>query len=156
MGTGNMASFAIGRVSWVVAVLSVTTLVRLSLPGWSWVTLTSGHLLGGDRSSVRSTMEPTLISWGGWCQIDCNRWRYDVDHCCQNCWVICWISYHLNSRDSLILSRLGSGKELIALPMRKCPGVGALTSFGSSLSGSSGLELSKPPIWVVSKVAEAS
>ena len=54
------------------------------------------------------------------------------------------ISCHLDSRDSFILSRLGSGKELIALPMRKCPGVSALTSSGSSLTGSSGLELSKP------------
>ena len=152
-----MASLVTGRVSWVVAIFSITTLVRLSVPGWSWVTFANGYLLGGERSSVRSTMEPTLISWEEWChfEIDCSRWRYWVDHCCQISWVILWMSCHLDSRDAFILSKLGSGNELIALPMRKCPGVSALTSSGSLLSDSSGLELSKPSIWV-SKVAETS
>ena len=87
--------------------------------------------------------------------MDCSRWRYCVDHWCQNCWVIRWMSCHLDSRASFWLSKLGSGTELSALPMRKCPGVSALTSSESSLSGSSGLELSSPSIWV-SSVTEAS
>ena len=56
------------------------------------------------------------------------------------------MSCHLDSRDSLRLSKLGSDTELRAVPMRKCPGVSAVTFSGPRLSGSRGLELRSPSI----------
>lgn len=60
--TGKTTSFAIGLVRVVGAVLIVTTLVSPSDPGCSSMSRASGHLLAGNRSSVSSTTEPTLIS----------------------------------------------------------------------------------------------
>ena len=54
-------------------------------------------------------------------------------------------------RDSLEMaksSRDGSGTVVSALPMRKCPGVSAEMSSGSSLSGSRGHEFRIASIWV--------
>ncbi|KAK0071347.1 hypothetical protein PV326_001352 [Microctonus aethiopoides] len=58
---GNMASFVMGLVNVVVAVLIVTTRVSTSFPGCICKTLASGHLHGGNLSSVSNANVPTLM-----------------------------------------------------------------------------------------------
>ena len=121
----------------------MTTKVRSSLPGWSWVTFAKGQLAEEKCWSVIRTNDPIWILWDEWCHLkmDCNFWRYWEDHCFQNYWVRCWMNCYRDNRDSARSSRDGSGGEFRAEPVRKWSGVRALRPFGCSLRCCNGLEL---------------
>ena len=138
-----------GRVSVVVAVFKVTTRVRPSGRECKEITLTRGHFEAGNRSSDRSTSEPILISDDQWChfEVDCNCCRYPDDQCFQKLCSFCWISCHRDNLERFTSSKEGSGTVVWASPIRKCPGVNAVRSSGSSERGSNGRELSTASIW---------
>ena len=56
---------------------------------------------------------------------------------------------HRDSLEMAMSSKDDSGTVVSALPMRKCPGVSAEMSSGSSLNGSRGREFRIASIWVV-------
>ena len=58
---GNTQSFDTGRSKMELLILTDTTRVTLSFPGWSSVTRPSCHLRGGRLSSFTRTSDPTLI-----------------------------------------------------------------------------------------------
>jgi len=128
--TGRTANLVMGRLSSVVAVLSVTTLQRPSLPGCSAVTRARGHFEGGNRSSVRSTNEPTWIWCEGWyhLEIESCRWSHSVDHLDQKYCIRCCINCQRARRVVGTVASEGSGIVVKASPMRKCPGVRAARS----------------------------
>ena len=146
--TGRGANFTIGRCKIVVAGLRVITRVRPSCPGCRDVTRARGHFARGSFWSVISTRDPSLISFEGWCHLEIERCRcrHSVDHRAQKYWSRCWMNCHRSNRETGISNREGSGIVVRGSPIKKCPGVKADKSSGSSERGERGRELNTASI----------
>ena len=125
--TGSLINRVIGRCNVVEVVRMVATLTSPSGPGWSTSTRASGHFNGGTSPSVRSTRSPTLrasptCNHFARC---CNWWRTSLCHLRQTCWRICVTRRHRGTPVGSSPVEGGSGGEVKAAPMRKCPSVRA-------------------------------
>lgn len=116
------------------AVLRVTTIIKLSSPGWRLMTFANAHFPGGKTSLMIRARSSTWMDLEG-CFHFFRLWRclkYSVDHRLQNESLCCWMSWHLDNRPILTSSRLGSGTARNSERMIKWPGFKAARSFTSS------------------------
>ena len=146
----NNAIFVTGLLKIPVLVLIVTTRTRPSFPGWTWITLASGHLVGIRLSSCNTTTSPTSMFLLGWYHL-VKRLRlemYSVDHLFQKWWMTDWQRCHRWSREIGWYEDKGSGSASEGLPMRKCPGVRTSTTSSSHCRGVSGRLFKEASIWV--------
>ena len=137
-----------GRFKVVVAVLTSTTLVRLSFPGYVTSTIPSGHFPGGVISLVTKTRSPFWIKvwlvfhfWRCWREV-----RYSLDHRFQKLCTIRVTFSHLLPRGTLVWVASGTGTRNELRMIKKCAGVSGVKSVSSSLIGMSGLEFNTASI----------
>ena len=136
------------RFKVVVAVLTSTTLVRLSFPGYVASTIPSGHFPEGVISLVTKTRSPFWIegwlvshSWRCWREV-----RYSLDHWFQKLCTI-WVTFsHLLPRGILVWVVSGTGTRNKLRMIKKCAGVSSVKLVLSLLIGMSGLELNTASI----------
>ena len=136
----------IPRATWID-----TTLVTPSLLGCSSVMRPRGQDRGEELSSLINTSVPGLIVlileaflFGRYCNCD----RYSWCHRSQKCYVICSRCWYLFNLCMLILRRSACGCAVSASPVRKCPEVRGVRSFGSLDRGDKDLEFKHATIWV--------
>lgn len=145
--TSSAPSSVVGRrqtllralLSMPLMVLKSATLHSPSGPGYSWTARPSFQFSGEVFSSLKTTRSPTCRS------------RFRRRHLLR-CWSsLRYSSRHLDQKCRLSSSsssyRLGcrgdggEGKEVIGLPIKKCPGVKGERSLGSGERGTRGREL---------------
>ena len=119
--TGSRTILTSGRCSVMVAVRSVSTLVRPSWPGWHCSTRGNGHLVGGSRSSVRSTRSPSWIVWLGSSHLErcCSSCRTYFCHLCQRWSRICVVRRYRAGPKTENSVVDGSGRAVSAQLTRK-------------------------------------
>jgi len=140
----NGTNFTMGRLYSLDAVLMETTRTNESSPGCNSMTRASFHLIGGSLSSFINTRSPIckLSSFLVHLFLCCNVVRYSFFHLFQKCWQICCVNCHLDKQFILTNLKSGSGTAVNGCPIKKCPGVKAVKSFGSLDMAHNGLELS--------------
>lgn len=142
---------------------AVRTLAARTTPSelvWTSCTQPNSHCNGAKPCCFMST------NWSGFnCMPlltfhlvrSCNEWRYSRLHprqkCCRSCSTLC----QRVSRFSLVSCKSWQGRLFSAVPIRKCPGLRYVKSFGSALSCMSGREfkiasISQSTVVIFSKV----
>lgn len=101
-------------------VLTVTTRICPSGPGWVSSILPSAHFAGGRLSSNTSTISPMFMAGHAVCHFlrCCNVCRYSDDHCFQNRCTICCVFCHLVNNWGLASRRIGCTKAVVGSPIK--------------------------------------
>lgn len=139
---GRRTILTIRRTSSEVEVRTVTTRTVPSFPGCSLIIRARGHRVGGVASERIRHNAPisgagsSLSHFGRGAKV----WMYSCDHRCQKWSRICWSSCHRDRVFDASLSSEGSGTASRGAPIRRCPGVSAERSSGSSDRACNGRE----------------
>ena len=122
---GRGETFFVLRRNVPLAVLTVTTLVTLSGPGWHWTTRPMFHWSGGNFSSCRSTRAPVWMPGMSLVHLwrTVSSFKYSCCQRDQKCCLTCWMCCHCERRLTGVSLSSRSGKLVKESPIRKWPGV---------------------------------
>lgn len=138
-----MHIFCTGLVKRLVGVCTTTVLTNPSFPGKSSQILPSPHAAGGKFSLASNTNWPILMFSFSFRHFF-RSWSVDRYSLFQRSQKFCSMRWRSRIKRAPTVPFSGpianGGGKIVGSPIKKCPGVKACMSFGSSLSGCSGRE----------------